>query len=378
MAAGKLSFTQTEFRVREDGTYIGAKVSVERTVGTTGIVSVKVTNSSASSLGRGTRKLDFLPINSTTSGSAQLLTWADGESGIKTLEFTIIQENLVEGDEFVPLSLGSFKGGAVAGEIPKCNLIIVDDDGLKGDKGDIGIQGEKGDKGEAGAGLKWKGNWVYGNYEVGDLVNYFDAVEWAVYICVSKPIINYPIGLPLNDYYGYEDSSIFPNVSPSWELFCKGTKGLDGRDYNITYKGEWSPTTLYVQREAVLYQGSSYLCIKENGMGRNPVLEPTFWTLIAKGFNRQSYALQSPTTQGGMTSIVHGLNAANILGFSASLFIDLSIPGVGFAPRILPGGLKSPGFYYDVIVDSGNIIVYLNQDSANVLNKKVTVLIETV
>ncbi|MCF3600751.1 hypothetical protein L2E71_22050 [Planktothrix agardhii 1032] len=32
MTAGKLSFTQTEFRVREDGTYIGAKVSVERTV----------------------------------------------------------------------------------------------------------------------------------------------------------------------------------------------------------------------------------------------------------------------------------------------------------------------------------------------------------
>jgi hypothetical protein len=142
MAAGKLSFTQTEFRVREDGTYIGAKVSVERTVGTTGLVSVKVTNSSASSLGRGTRKLDFVADNPTTStGSAQLLTWADGEDGIKTLEFQIIQENLVEGDEYVPLSLGSFKGGAVAGEIPKCNLIIVDDDSAKGEKGDQGIQG---------------------------------------------------------------------------------------------------------------------------------------------------------------------------------------------------------------------------------------------
>ena len=283
MAAGKLSFTQTEFRIREDGTYIGAKVSVERTVGTTGLVSVKVTNSSASSLGRGTRKLDFFPINPiTTTGSAQLLTWADGESGIKTLEFTIIQENLVEGDEFVPLSLGSFKGGAVAGEIPKCNLIIVDDDGLKGDKGDIGIQGEKGDKGEAGTGLKWKGEWVYGNYEVGDLVRYFDAVDWAVYICISPPVINYPIGL--SDYYGYEDSSIFPNVSPNWDLFCKGTNGRDGRDYNITYKGEWSSTNLYFQREAVIFQGSSYLCIKENGMARNPISEPTFWTLIAKGF----------------------------------------------------------------------------------------------
>ena len=70
-------------------------------------------------------------------------------------------------------------------------MIIVDDDGLKGDKGDIGIQGEKGDKGEAGTGLKWKGEWVYGNYEVGDLVRYFDAVDWAVYICISPPVINY-------------------------------------------------------------------------------------------------------------------------------------------------------------------------------------------
>ena len=297
MAAGKLSFTQTEFRIREDGTYIGAKVSVERTEGNTGLVSVKVTNSSASSLGRATRKLDFLPINPTTStGSSQLLTWEDGEDGIKTLEFTIIQENLVEGDEFIPLSLGSYKGGAVAGEIPKCNLIIVDDDsakgekGDKGDKGDIGlpgiqgIQGEKGDKGEAGAGLKWKGNWVYGHYEVGDLVSYFNAVEWGVYICVSKPIIDYPIGLSQNDYSAYEDYTIFPNASPYWQLFCKGTKGRDGRDYNITYKGEWNPQTIYYQREAVLFQGSSYLCIKENGRGRNPVSEPTFWTLIAKGF----------------------------------------------------------------------------------------------
>ena len=145
MVAGKLSFTQTEFRVREDGTYLGSKVSVERTEGNTGLVSVKVTNSSASSLGRGTRKLDFVADNpTTTSGSAQLLTWADGEGGIKTLEFTIIQENLVEGDEFVPLSLGSFKGGAAAGAIPKCNLIIVDDDSAKGEKGDKGDQGIQG------------------------------------------------------------------------------------------------------------------------------------------------------------------------------------------------------------------------------------------
>ncbi len=52
---------------------------------------------------------------------------------------------------------------------------------------------------------------------------------------------------------------------------------------------------------------------------------------------------------------------------------------MGFQPRILPGGNKSPGYYYDIVVDSANIMVYLsNQDSANVLNKKVTVSIETI
>ncbi|MGL4500845.1 MAG: hypothetical protein ACRCU2_17380, partial [Planktothrix sp.] len=131
--------------------YIGAKVSVERTEGNAGLVSVKVTNSSASTLGRATRKLDFLPVHPTTStGSSQLLTWNDGEDGIKTLEFTIIQENLVEGDEFIPLSLGSYKGGAVAGAIPKCNLIIVDDDSAKGEKGEKGDKGEKGEQGIPG------------------------------------------------------------------------------------------------------------------------------------------------------------------------------------------------------------------------------------
>ncbi|VXD15498.1 hypothetical protein [Planktothrix paucivesiculata] len=385
MAAGKLSFTQTEFRIREDGTYIGAKVSVERTEGNVGLVSVKVTNSSASSLGRATRKLDFLPINPTTStGSSQLLTWADGEGGIKTLEFTIIQENLVEGDEFIPLSLGSYKGGAVAGEIPKCSLIIVDDDSAKGIQG---IQGEKGEKGE---GIRWKGVWQYGPYQVGDLVSYFDAVEWAVYICTNPPVINYPIGLTEADYSGFEDSSIFPNVSPSWELFCKGANGRDGRDYIMTFKGVWNPETLYVQRDAVLFNGSSYVCIKENGRGRNPVSEPTFWALVAQGtqvffgsgfatLKKHLFACRTSDTAGGTRTFPHGLSSSVIKNYSAVLTMSEPVGQFGYAPLILPGGFRTlPGYSYDIAVNNSHIVIVTTpSDSSKILSKEVFVTLDT-
>ncbi|CAD5988686.1 ProA (plasmid) [Planktothrix tepida] len=290
MTAGKLSFTASEYKVNEKGEWQGLKPAVERVEGTVGQVSIRVSNTSSSALGRGTRNEDYL-----VPGTGEILTWADGESGIKYIEFAVKDDFLVEDKESVPLSLSSIQG-AEYGSIKNSKVVIIDDDwfiprhqwqgtALQFQQAD-GTWGEsvelKGEKGDTGAGLVWKGNWAYGHYEVGDLVNYFDAVDLSVYICVAKPVINYPIGL--TDYSGYEDSTIYPNASPYWQLFCKGTRGNDGRDYIITYKGEWSSTTLYIQRDAVLYQGSSYLCIKENGRGRNPVSEPTFWALIAKGF----------------------------------------------------------------------------------------------
>ncbi|HEY9863073.1 MAG TPA: hypothetical protein V6D21_02725 [Candidatus Obscuribacterales bacterium] len=300
MTAGKLGFTASEYKVNEKGEWQGLKPGVERVEGTVGQVSVRVANTSSSSLGRGTRNEDYL-----VPGTGEVLTWADGESGIKYIEFAVKDDFLVEGEESIPLSLGSIQG-AEYGTIKSSKVVIIDDDwfiprhqwqgtALQFQQAD-GTWGEsielKGDKGNAG--LAWKGNWVYGHYEIGDLVSYFDGVDLSVYICTNKPIINYPIGLPPNAYAGYEDYTIFPNVSPYWELFCRGTNGRDGRDYNITYKGQWSPTILYIQRDAVLYQGSSYLCIKENGMGRNPVAEPTFWTLIAKGHNYQDIKYRGP------------------------------------------------------------------------------------
>lgn len=131
MTAGKLGFTQAEYKVSEDGTLITSKVAVERLEGVDGPVSVKVTNSSSSATaGRATRKVDFVALNPlTTTATSQLLSWADQEGGVKFCEFTIINDDIAEGDERIPLSLGTYAGGAAPGAIVKAVLIIVDNDG---------------------------------------------------------------------------------------------------------------------------------------------------------------------------------------------------------------------------------------------------------
>ncbi|MFB2970384.1 hypothetical protein ACE1CD_15530 [Aerosakkonema sp. BLCC-F183] len=129
MPAGKLGFTAAEYQIRENGTWITQKVGVVRSNGTDGAVSVRVTNSSSATPGRATRKVDFIADNPATStGTSQLLSWAAGESGIKYCDFTITNDDLVEGNEFIPLSLGTYKGDVSPGEIIQANLIIIDDD----------------------------------------------------------------------------------------------------------------------------------------------------------------------------------------------------------------------------------------------------------
>ncbi|HAO11462.1 MAG TPA: hypothetical protein DCQ51_09895 [Planktothrix sp. UBA8407] len=309
MAAGKLSFTQIEYRLRENGQYETTKVSVERTEGTTGIVSVKVTNSSASSLGRATRKLDFLAENPTTStGSAQLLTWADGEGGIKTLDFTIIMENLVEGDEFVPLSLGSFKGGAVAGDIPKCNLIIVDDDSAIGIQGIQGEKGDKGDKGDTGLGLEginYKGIWNQNTpYSKNDAV----FAMGDTYLC-------------LQDVTAGNDPLMNPS---SWVLIAYGPQ-------YFTLAGNHGTLRHYL-----------YTC----SLAPTPNMTRTF---------------------------VHGLNTNILKGFFGILKSPTPLGTFGSNVNILPGGFPVPGFDYYLAVNSSEIVLSTTDNSSSVLSRQVFV-----
>ncbi|MEO9124773.1 MAG: hypothetical protein ABI262_08820 [Microcoleus sp.] len=187
MSGGKLSFTLAEYKVREDGTWVTARIGVMRSDGALGAVSGRVNNSSSTAPARATRKLDYEVPHGT--GTNQTLSWADGELGTKFCDFVIVNDNFVEGDEILPLTLNTLTGGATAGAIVAARLIILDDDfviakhrwdktalqfenpdgswgdtvELKGEKGEIGetglpgatgergLTGVRGDRGETGA-----------------------------------------------------------------------------------------------------------------------------------------------------------------------------------------------------------------------------------
>ena len=120
-----IEFTLAEYRVKEDGIWITERPSIIRTEGTggTGACSIKVSNSSSSTIaGRGTRDKDYTAVSSTT------VSFAVGETGIKYIDFQIIQDTLDEPDEYIPLSLSLVSGTETLGAIKTSKVTILDDD----------------------------------------------------------------------------------------------------------------------------------------------------------------------------------------------------------------------------------------------------------
>jgi len=117
-----IEFVLAEYRVKEDGTWLTERPSIIRTGGT-GACSVKVSNSSSSTTaGRGTRDKDYTAASSTT------VSFADGETGIKYIDFQIIQDNLDEPDESISLSLSLASGTETLGAIKLSKVTIIDDE----------------------------------------------------------------------------------------------------------------------------------------------------------------------------------------------------------------------------------------------------------
>jgi Calx-beta domain/IPTL-CTERM motif len=112
---GSLRFTAADFlAVESDGT---AVISVERIDGTAGAVGV----SFATADDTAEAGLDY-------EATAGTLAWADGEGGIKTFSVTLLDDNLVEGDETLLLSLTAPTGGAALGDPSAAVLTLLDDD----------------------------------------------------------------------------------------------------------------------------------------------------------------------------------------------------------------------------------------------------------
>ena len=113
---GTIAFAETSYFVVENAGV--ATIQIQRSGGTTGEVSIAY----AVAGGTATAGSDL----ETVSG---VLTWADGESGSKSFQIPILDDQVDEGDETVVFTLSSAAGGAALGSPASTMLTIRDDDG---------------------------------------------------------------------------------------------------------------------------------------------------------------------------------------------------------------------------------------------------------
>lgn len=113
-STGILQFTKPTYKITESGTWVGDRIAVSRTGGTSGIATVKVTaKTESATVGKDIEKVSVT------------LTWADGESDNKYVPVSVVQDAYEEGEETVQLILGSVKGAKYA-PVKTAQLIIVD------------------------------------------------------------------------------------------------------------------------------------------------------------------------------------------------------------------------------------------------------------
>lgn len=111
---GTLSIDPGAYTVDEGGQ---ASITVTRTGGTDGKVTVKI----ATGTGSASKGKDYLPKTAT-------LTWNSGDGDAKTLVVTIKQDTAIEPDETFPVTLSKVTGGATLGT-SSATVTIHDDDG---------------------------------------------------------------------------------------------------------------------------------------------------------------------------------------------------------------------------------------------------------
>jgi hypothetical protein len=112
---GTITFAETSYTVLERSGV--ATIQVQRSGGTTGAASVAY----AVAGGTATAGSDLESVSG-------VLTWADGESGSKSFQIPIVDDELAEGEETVVLTLSGASGGAALGSPASTMLTIRDDD----------------------------------------------------------------------------------------------------------------------------------------------------------------------------------------------------------------------------------------------------------
>lgn len=113
--AGSVAFRRANFQTSEGAGTIG--LGLERAGGDDGGVSVRVRSTG----GTATADNDYTPVD-------QVVAWADGEDGVKSVDVTVLDDNLVESAETVTFGLSGPSGGVTIGQPSSATLEIADDD----------------------------------------------------------------------------------------------------------------------------------------------------------------------------------------------------------------------------------------------------------
>lgn len=127
IAHGDLAFELTDYYVDESTEAGYAEISVVRSNGSDGQVTVGYETSDLSALSN----IDYTP-------AYGVLVFNDGETR-KNFNIPIIDDPFIEGDEVIELSLAEATGGAQLGEIDIATLTIKDDEGFRFTKHDYTV-----------------------------------------------------------------------------------------------------------------------------------------------------------------------------------------------------------------------------------------------
>lgn len=123
---GSIGFVSNSLSIDEDDGRV--QIQLRRTGGSDGVVSVRVNSVN----GLAVAGDDYQRINS------QTISWGDGQSGIRNLNFTVLADEVLEGDEDLSLVLSGVTGGASLG-VASTTIVIKDKTAVAPAPGSVGF-----------------------------------------------------------------------------------------------------------------------------------------------------------------------------------------------------------------------------------------------
>jgi PKD repeat protein/glucose/arabinose dehydrogenase len=115
-SAGTLSLSATTYSAQEAGAATTVTITVKRTGGSSGAVTVNLASTPGGSAHPG---VDYTALSTT-------LSWADGDSTDRTVTLTLLPDTVVDGGKTIGLQLSSPTGGALLEPAPGATVTLTD------------------------------------------------------------------------------------------------------------------------------------------------------------------------------------------------------------------------------------------------------------